>query len=64
VATEPPSPAAARWRFRIVVGIFFLIVLAGIAVLLFTVLLANNEGNPGFGGDPQGLPAPAVLLVR
>ena len=55
VATELPSPAAARWRFRMVVGVVFLLLLAGLAVLLFTVLLANNEGNPGL--NPQGLAA-------
>jgi hypothetical protein len=59
VASEPPSPAAARWRFRLVVGVVFLVLLAGLAVLLFTVLLANNEGNPGL--NPQGLPAYAAV---
>ena len=58
VAFEPVSPQAARWRFRLVVGLVFLIVLGGLAVLLFTVLLANNEGNPGI--NPQGL-APALV---
>ena len=53
VAVEPPSPRAARWRFRVVVGLAFLLVLGGLAVLLFTVILANTEGNPGL--NPQGL---------
>jgi hypothetical protein len=53
LAAEPPSPAAARWRFRLVVGLAFLLVLGGLAVLLFTVILANTEGNPGL--NPQGL---------
>ena len=53
VAFELPSPRAARWRFRIVVGLAFLLVLGGLAVLLFTVILANTEGNPGL--NPQGL---------
>ena len=62
VAFEPPSPRAARWRFRIVVGLLFLVVLAGLAWLLFTVLLANNEGNPGI--NPQGLgPVASVLKL-
>ena len=55
VASEPPSPAAARWRFRLVVGLIFLVLIGGLAVLLFTVLLTNNEGNPGI--NPQGLSA-------
>jgi hypothetical protein len=55
VAHEPPSPAAARWRFRVVVGLLFAVIVAGIATLLFTVILANNEGNPGL--NPQGLAA-------
>ena len=59
VAVEPPSPRAARWRFRIVVGLIFLVVLGGLALLLFTVILANSEGNPGL--NPQGLPAVAPL---
>jgi hypothetical protein len=61
VASESPSPAAARWRFRLVVGVAFLLLLAGLAVLLFTVLLANNEGNPGL--NPQGLAAHAVTRL-
>jgi len=60
VARELPSPAAARWRFRIVVGVVFLILIGGLAALLFTVLLANNEGNPGL--NPQGLAALSALL--
>jgi hypothetical protein len=54
-AFEPPSPAAARWRFRLVVGLLFLLLVGGIAVLLFSVILGNSEGNPGL--DPQGLAA-------
>lgn len=53
VAFEPPSPRAARWRFRIVLGLVFLVVLGGLALLLFTVILSNSEGNPGL--NPQGL---------
>ena len=53
VATEPPSPAAARWRFRLVVGLIFLVVLGLLALLLFNVILSNSEGNPGL--NPQGL---------
>ena len=60
VAFEPASPSVARWRFRIVVGLIFLIVLGGLTVLLFTVLLANNEGNPGV--NPQGLHAASITL--
>jgi hypothetical protein len=60
VATEPPSPAAARWRFRIGLGLVFLVLLGGLAVLLFTVLLANNEGNPGL--NPQGA-APVTVTT-
>ena len=59
VAFEPASPQAARWRFRLVVGLVFLLVLGGLTVLLFTVLLANNEGNPGI--NPQGAAATRVL---
>jgi hypothetical protein len=55
VAVEPPSPQAARWRFRIALGLVFLVVLGGLAVLLFTVILSNSEGNPGL--NPQGLGA-------
>jgi len=55
VAFEPPSPRAARWRFRIVLGLVFLVVLGGLALLLFTVILSNSEGNPGL--NPQGLGA-------
>lgn len=55
VAVEPPSPQAARWRFRLVVGLVFLVVLGGIALLLFTVILGNSEGNPGL--NQQGLRA-------
>lgn len=55
VAFEPPSPRAARWRFRIVLGLVFLVVLGGLALLLFTVILSNSEGNPGL--NPQGLAA-------
>jgi hypothetical protein len=61
VAFEPASPRAARWRFRLVVGLIFLLVLGGLAVLLFTVLLANNEGNPGL--NPQGLRQAALLAL-
>ena len=62
VAFEPVSPAVARWRFRLIVGLVFLLVLGGLAVLLFTVLLANNEGNPGL--TPQGLSrAPAIAIA-
>ena len=53
IAVEPPSPRAARWRFRIVVGLVFLIVIGLLALLLFTVILSNSEGNPGL--NPQGL---------
>ena len=53
VAVEPVSPAAARWRFRLVVGVVFLVVIGAIALLLFTVILGNGEGNPGL--NPQGL---------
>jgi hypothetical protein len=53
VAFEPPSPRAARWRFRVVLGLVFLVVLGGLALLLFTVILSNSEGNPGL--NPQGL---------
>jgi hypothetical protein len=53
LAVEPPSPRAARWRFRFVVGLVFLVVLGGLALLLFTVILSNSEGNPGL--NPQGL---------
>jgi len=53
IAVEPPSPRAARWRFRLVVGLMFLVVLGGLALLLFTVILSNSEGNPGL--NPQGL---------
>jgi hypothetical protein len=60
VAVEPPSPSAARWRFRIVVGLAFLLVIGALAVLLFTVILANNEGNPGL--NPQGLHAQHALV--
>ena len=59
VAVEPPSPAAARWRFRVVVGLIFLLVLGGLALLLFTVILSNSEGNPGL--NPQGLSSPVGL---
>ena len=59
VAFEPVSPRVARWRFRLVVGLVFLVVLGGLAVLLFTVLLANNEGNPGI--NPQGLAHAAAV---
>jgi len=55
VAFEPPSPRAARWRFRFVLGLVFLVVLGGLALLLFTVILSNSEGNPGL--NPQGLGA-------
>lgn len=58
VAVEPPSARAARWRFRIVVGLIFLVVLGGLALLLFTVILSNSEGNPGL--NPQGLVGPKV----
>jgi hypothetical protein len=61
VATEPPSPAAARWRFRITLGAVFLVLIALLVLLLFTVLLANNEGNPGL--NPQGLPPAAYAAV-
>jgi len=60
VAFEPPSPRAARWRFRIVVGLVFLVVLGALAWLLFNVLLSNNEGNPGL--NPQGLRPPAAVV--
>ena len=60
---RPPHPAAyagllqlhpaTRWRFRLVVGLIFLVVLGGLALLLFTVILSNSEGNPGL--NPQGL---------
>ena len=59
LAVEPPSPRAARWRFRIVVGLIFLIVLGGLALLLFTVILSNSEGNPGL--NQQGLGAQGRL---
>lgn len=59
VAFEPISPQAARWRFRLVVGLIFLVVLGGLAILLFTVLLANTEGNPGI--NPQGLAVVSAL---
>jgi len=36
-----------------VVGLIFLVVLGGLALLLFTVILSNSEGNPGL--NPQGL---------
>jgi hypothetical protein len=59
VAIEPSSPRAARWRFRLVVGLIFLVVLGGLALLLFTVILSNSEGNPGL--NQQGLrPAHAL----
>ena len=61
VAVEPPSPAAARWRFRIVVGLVFLVVLGGLALLLFTVILSNSEGNPGL--NPQGMGSSTVASV-
>jgi len=60
VAFEPPSPRTARWRFRLVVGLAFLVVLGALAFLLFNVLLSNNEGNPGL--NPQGLPAGVQLV--
>lgn len=60
VAYEPVSPRVARWRFRIVVGVFFAVVLGALAFLLFNVLLSNNEGNPGL--NPQGLPAAVVTI--
>jgi hypothetical protein len=53
VAVEPTSPRAARWRFRIVLSLAFLVVIGGLALLLFTVILSNSEGNPGL--NPQGL---------
>ena len=53
VAFEPPSPRAARWRFRLVVGLIFLVVIGALATLVFTVFLSNSEGNPGL--NPQGL---------
>ena len=55
VAVEPVAPHVARWRFRLVVGLVFLVVLGAIALLLFTVILGNSEGNPGL--NPQGLAA-------
>ena len=58
IAVEPPSPRAARWRFRIVLSLVFLVVIGGLAVLLFTVFLSNNEGNPGL--NPQGLAGPGL----
>jgi cytoskeletal protein RodZ len=60
VAVEPLSPAATRWRFRIIVGLVFFVVLGAIALLLFTVILGNSEGNPGLT-NPQGLAALSAL---
>ena len=61
VAFEPASPRAARWRFRIVLGLVFLVVLGGLALLLFTVILSNSEGNPGL--NPQGLGTSTAATV-
>jgi hypothetical protein len=57
---EPPSPTAARWRFRAVVTLVFALLVAGLALLLFSVILANNEGNPGLTNN-QGLAAVRAL---
>jgi hypothetical protein len=62
VAFEQPSPAVARWRFRIIVGVVVLVVAAGLATLLFTVLLSNSEGNPGL--NPQGIALPVAALTH
>src|SRR4051795_3147919 len=61
IAVEPPSPRAARWRFRLVVGLIFLVVIGLLALLLFTVILSNSEGNPGL--NPQGLANSTVASV-
>lgn len=61
VAAEPISPAAARWRFRLVVGLIFLVVLGGIAWLLFAIILGSSEGNPGLTNN-QGLRPTTVTL--
>ena len=63
VAAEPPSPGAARWRFRIVVGLVFLAVLGLLALLLFTVILSNSEGNPGLNQQGQGAGSSTVASV-
>jgi hypothetical protein len=61
VAVEPPSPRAARWRFRIVLSLVFVVVIGGLALLLFTVILSNSEGSPGV--NPQGLARSTVASV-
>ncbi|HET6817557.1 MAG TPA: hypothetical protein VFH66_10080 [Mycobacteriales bacterium] len=61
-ASEPPSPTAARWRFRLVLGAVFLLLIAVFALLLFTVILGNGEGNPGLNN--QGLGGRGAATAR
>jgi hypothetical protein len=56
VAFEPPSARAATWRFRAVVAIALLIVLAAV-IWLARALVPGGEGSPdvGHGGSGQSL---------
>src|SRR5258708_4563848 len=44
---EPPSRRAAAWRFRIVLLLALLALIAGIVFAIRAIVGTSNEGNPG-----------------
>jgi hypothetical protein len=51
---EPPSPRAAAWRFRVILLLALLALIAGIVFAIRALVGSNGEGNPGVGlGGPR-----------
>ena len=45
LGVEAPSRKAAAWRFRAVVALIFLILAAGIVLLIRTITASNDNGG-------------------
>ena len=58
MATEPPSPVAAVWRFRIIAAVLCLLVLVALTWLFLSLSGVTGGEDPGIGG---ALSPPAAL---
>jgi hypothetical protein len=55
VGAEPPSPAMARWRYRVVAGVLLLVALAVLVWVFLRFSGVTGGEDPGLIGT---LPAP------
>lgn len=63
MATEPPNPLVAVWRFRIIAGLLCLVVLVVLTYLFISLSGITGGEDPGIGGALRPAVGPVVTLL-